>query len=50
MYLEFEHRLKEIMDPELDNLRIYTINEGDKDKIKKFGIDKVIDLDEPMII
>lgn len=47
-YLLFEHKLVSIMNPELDSLRIYIL---DQDTIiKNFGNKIVVDFEEPQII
>ena len=48
-YLEFENKLKKIIDLKSDSLRIYILDEVSAQRIKVFGISEVIDFEEPLI-
>ena len=50
LYLTFENKLINEIDDKEDNLRFYFVNETDKEKTKSFGINKIIDLEAPLII
>lgn len=43
-------RLKEIMDPSLDSLRLYTLRSPREQSLECYGIDKYRDFDEPLIL
>jgi CRISPR-associated protein Cas2 len=50
LYLQFEERLRSIIDTESDSLRIYQIDEDSVRKIKQFGQTRLRDFEEPQII
>jgi CRISPR-associated protein Cas2 len=47
---KLRQRLVKIIDPELDSLRIYTLQGGREQCVKSYGIDKYVDFEEPLIV
>ncbi len=50
LYLQFEQRLRSIIDTETDSLRIYQIDEDSVPKIKHFGKSELRDFETPQIV
>jgi CRISPR-associated protein Cas2 len=49
-YLLFENALRTIMDKESDSLCIYELDESSRRKIRRFGKNKVLDFERPLVI
>lgn len=50
LYLQFEERLRSIIDTRSDSLRVYQIDEDSVQKIRQFGQSDLRDFDEPQIV
>ena len=49
-YIAFEDRLLRTINPEYDSLRIYFMEDEAVPRIKTYGINSVVDYDEPLIL
>lgn len=49
-YLAFENKLLSIIDKKRDSLRVYILDQNSFDKIKKFGLDSVVNFEDPLIL
>ena len=49
-YEDLSAKLQRIMDPKSDSLRVYRLRGERSDFLRCYGVDKHIDLDEPLIL
>jgi CRISPR-associated protein Cas2 len=49
-FLVFEDKLLKTIDPKKDSLRIYFLEDEAKPRIKIYGLNEVVDFDEPLIL
>jgi len=49
-YLLFENALLKIIDEKSDSLCIYELDEVSRRKTRRFGVDKVIDFEKPLVL
>jgi len=46
----FEAKLLDIINPNQDSLRIYVLHGGREKSLRRYGIDRYIDFDDPLIV
>ncbi|HOP81321.1 MAG TPA: CRISPR-associated endonuclease Cas2 [Armatimonadota bacterium] len=49
-FVRFRHKLVEIIDPEVDSLRIYHLIGKREDRVESYGVDKYIDFDDALVV
>ena len=49
-FLIFENKLRSLIDSKKDSLRIYFLEDEAKPRIKVYGLNEVVDFDEPLIL
>ena len=49
-YATLKHRILEEMDPEKDSVRFYLLGNRHKNKVEHYGVERGIQVDEPLIL
>lgn len=49
-YATLKHRILEEMDPEKDSVRFYSLGNRYKSKVEHYGVERGIQVDEPLIL
>ena len=49
-YATLKHRILEEMDPEKDSVRFYSLGNRHKSKVEHYGVERGIQVDEPLIL
>ena len=49
-YATLKHRIFEEMDPEKDSVRFYSLGNRYKSKVEHYGVERGIQVDEPLIL
>lgn len=49
-YITLQHRILEEMDPEKDSVRFYSLGNRHQSKVEHYGVERGIQVDEPLIL
>lgn len=48
-YVQLKHRVLKEMDPETDSVRFYSLGNRYKSKVEHYGVERGVQVDEPLI-